>query len=83
MTTETLVEALERGIVRMTYTKLNGEARQATGTRHSSLVQGQVFAAPYALVDYWDLDADAWRSFYMDRVVSWEFVRTAEEELAA
>lgn len=75
-----LQEMLHSGVVEFTYTKKNGETRQARGTKcWDAEIVGENFVAPNGrgsdktgVVTYWDLDKDAWRSLGMDSLVSVE-----------
>lgn len=77
---DTLQEMLHNGVVEFTYTKKNGEIRQARGTKcWDAEIVGENFVAPNGrgsdktgVVTYWDLDKDAWRSLGMDSLVSVE-----------
>ena len=77
---DTLQEMLHAGVVEFTYTKKNGETRQARGTKcWDAEIVGENFVAPngrgsdkMGVVIYWDLEKDAWRSLGMDSLVSVE-----------
>ena len=77
---DTLQEMLHNGVVEFTYTKKNGETRQARGTKcWDAKIVGENFVAPNGkgsdktgVVTYWDLDKDAWRCLGMDSLVSVE-----------
>jgi len=76
MTRSELVNALKNNAeVNFTYTKLNGERRQARGT----LMEGIVPATsggksgkkdrPADMIVYWDLDKNNWRSLHESQLV--------------
>lgn len=76
----TLQEMLYNGVVEFTYTKKNGETRQARGTKcWDAKIVGENFVAPngrgsekMGVVTYWDLEKDAWRSLGVESLVSVE-----------
>ena len=75
MTRSELINSLKSNAeVIFTYTKLNGEIRQARGT----LMEGFVPATnstgvkknrPEDMTVYWDLDKNGWRSFHESQLV--------------
>lgn len=85
-----LKEKLDNGIVEFTYTKKNGEARNARGTRcfgEKSIV-GENFVKvkgtgteKTGALSYWDLDKEAWRSLTNDSLISIDSYMSKEELL--
>ena len=68
MTRTELVNALKNNAeVNFTYTKLNGERRQARGTLMEGIVPattGGKKNRPADMIVYWDLDKNNWRSLH-------------------
>lgn len=71
---------LNEGIVTFTFTKTNGEIRQAVGTRildpavakgytESDAPKGTGKETP-GVIPYWDLDKEAWRAVREDSIIS-------------
>jgi hypothetical protein len=59
---------LSEGRVQFSYTKANGDSRQATGTTNMDLIPEGARAeatntAESAVITYFDLDKNDWRSF--------------------
>lgn len=76
MTRAELVKALVNNAeVKFTYTKLNGEVRQARGTLMEGIVPatsstgGGKKERPADMIVYWDLDKNNWRSFHESQLV--------------
>jgi hypothetical protein len=77
MTTESVKNALHKGVVAVDFTKTNGEVRQMRCTLRSDMIP----AAPVIegktpkkenpdVQAVWDLDKGAWRSFRFDSLIS-------------
>lgn len=84
-----LKKLLNEGIVTFTYKKLNGEERQAKGTRildfdvAIGLEEDDIPKGLRSEVDgviaYWDLDKKAWRSCKEENVISIDKIISKEE----
>ena len=76
MTRTELVKALVNNAeVNFTYTKLNGEVRQARGTLMEGVIPSTALTGggkkerPADMIVYWDLDKNNWRSFHESQLV--------------
>lgn len=80
MTVEQIKEfkdALHNGVVEFKYNKVNGEERTARGTLHEtaiveaggSLPKGAGIEMSDAVVRYFDLNSNGWRSFKVENFV--------------
>lgn len=92
---EDLKELLEENVVTFTFTKTNGDTRQAIGTR--AVLSDPVFSenehvnftkydlpkgtgnTSIDIITYWDLEKFAWRSCRKDSIVSIDSIRTKNE----
>lgn len=76
----TLVEMLQAAVMEVTFTKLNGDKRVMTCTllpqhlppaKHEDpMSQKKIRELNEAVVSVWDVNAQGWRSFRLDRVES-------------
>jgi hypothetical protein len=74
----TLIEMLQKSVVEVTFTKLNGDRRVMTCTlmpaqlpparTEDSMSQKKIRELNEAVVSVWDVNAAGWRSFRLDRV---------------
>lgn len=72
-----LKEALHNGVVEFTYTKINGETRNAKGTLNSGILNEKVVSSgngkgrepKEGVVVYYDLNSDGFRSFREENFV--------------
>lgn len=74
-TMEYLRERLQAGIVRITFDKVNGERRIMTCTLQEKYIVPQqhgVQAPRKNCLAVWDLNANGWRSFRLDKVIAIE-----------
>ena len=75
MTRSELINSLKSNAeVIFTYTKLNGEIRQARGTLLEGVVPATTSTGvkknrPEDMIVYWDLDKNGWRSFHESQLV--------------
>jgi hypothetical protein len=75
-TVRTLRARLAGGIVQFTFTKVNGETREAEGTTNLEIVppafrpNGTGKRTPEDLIAYFDLGRMAWRSLRTENLVS-------------
>ncbi len=77
---EQIVELLQKSVVEVTFTKLNGDRRIMTCTlmpdqlppakAEDPLSQKKIRALNEEVVNVWDVNAAGWRSFRLDRVES-------------
>ena len=69
---EILVEGLKRNVIKVTFTKLNGDERIMNCTLHESVLPESDGKSKkkenLEVLSVWDIDKDAWRSFRMDSV---------------
>ena len=81
---EELKEKLKTDIVRFTYTKKNGELREAIGTTNLEAIDNEdctpkgTGKKPDGVIAYWDFDKEAWRSCREDSVV--EIIETWKQQ---
>jgi hypothetical protein len=73
---EQLKQALHNGVVELTFVKADGSVRVMRATLQESVLPPRdSSAAPIkqskSSQAVWDTEADAWRSFRMDRLQSW------------
>ena len=75
-----IVEALKRGICRVTFTKVDGSNRVMFATLRSDLIPEEFEAegnqslltegdGEYDVVTVWDTHVDGWRRFRLDRLI--------------
>ena len=68
-----LISKLKAGIARFTFTKSNGEVREAIGTLRNGNFQyqtkGNKKSNPAHVVKYFDIVSNGWRSFRLDRLI--------------
>jgi hypothetical protein len=70
-----LKQLLNSGVVKVTFTKKDGTIREMKCTTQSELVGISTYSlAPSSseLIVVWDLEKDAWRSFKLDSVITYE-----------
>lgn len=75
-----LVELLQKQVIEVTFTKLNGDRRVMTCTlipdrlppakSDDPMSQKKIRELNEAVVNVWDVNASGWRSFRLDRVES-------------
>ena len=68
-----LVEGLKKNVMRVTFTKINGEERVMRCTLHNSVLPEQPISGikkkeNQETLSVWDLDNDGWRSFRLDSI---------------
>jgi len=75
-TKEYLRARLQAGIVRVTFNKVNGDRRIMTCTLQDKYLPSSVFQSarpePKDSLAVWDLNANGWRSFRLDKVIEIE-----------
>jgi len=81
---EILVEGLKKNVMRITFTKLNGDERVMLCTLHDSILPEQPISEIKKKVNpdtlsVWDLDNNGWRSFRLDSIKEMKVVEVVEE----
>ncbi len=69
---EALVKSLQKNIMSVVFTKVNGEERKMLCTLHESvlpeIVEDFTKKENLDVLAVWDVDADGWRSFRLDSI---------------
>lgn len=72
-----LKDLLTKNIVSFSYEKKNGEWREAVGTRNPKMITEHNGELPKGtgkeatgVITYWDIKAEAWRSFREDSIIT-------------
>ena len=81
---ESIKNLLHSGICKLTYTKIDGTTRRATGTLHLGLIPQESLPKikdhqpEYSedIIRYYDIDSQGWRSFI---VLNLEIIQPTEE----
>ncbi len=69
-----LLTVLGTTVVSITFTKTNGQVRQMRCTTMPSYVNNVVSSSDSEFIcKVWDVDANAWRSFYFDSITDLSF----------
>ncbi len=81
---EILVEGLKKNVMRITFTKVNGDERVMLCTLHDSILPEQPISEIKKKVNpdtlsVWDLDNNGWRSFRLDSIKEMKVVEVVEE----
>lgn len=81
-----LVEGLKRNVMRVTFTKVNGDERVMRCTLHDSVLPEQPISGikkkeNQDVLSVWDLDNSGWRSFRLDSIKEMKVVEGVEELL--
>ena len=81
---EILVEGLKRNLIKVVFTKANGEERIMNCTLHDSVLPGPTITETKKKVNpdtisVWDVDANGWRSFRMDSIKEVKVVEAVKE----
>tara|TARA_B100000029_G_scaffold211455_1_gene209319 strand:- start:25 stop:288 length:264 start_codon:yes stop_codon:yes gene_type:complete len=81
---EILVEGLKKNVMRVTFTKVNGDTRVMRCTLHDSVLPEQPISGikkkeNQDTLSVWDLDNDGWRSFRLDSIQEYKVVEGVEE----
>jgi len=79
-----LVEGLKKNVMRVTFTKVNGEERVMRCTLHNSILPEQVISGIKKkenkdVLSVWDLDNSGWRSFRLDSIKEMKVIEGVEE----
>ncbi len=83
---EVLVEGLKRNMMKVVFTKANGEERTMLCTLHESILPEQPISGIKKkenkdVLSVWDIDANGWRSFRMDSIKEVKVVEAVKELL--
>ena len=79
-----LVEGLKKNVIKVTFTKVNGDERVMRCTLHDSIFPEQNISGikkkeNLDVLSVWDLDNNGWRSFRLDSVIDYQVVEGVEE----
>ena len=79
MKRETLVEGLKNNLVKVVFTKVNGDERTMNCTLHDSILPEPTITETEKKVNQdaisvWDTDNDGWRSFRVDSIKEFKIV---------
>jgi len=83
---EILVEGLKRNMMKVVFTKANGEERTMLCTLHESILPEQPISGIKKkenkdVLSVWDIDANGWRSFRMDSIKDVKVIEAVKELL--
>ena len=83
---EVLVEGLKRNMMKVVFTKANGEERTMLCTLHESILPEQPISGIKKkenkdVLSVWDIDANGWRSFRMDSIKEVKVIEAVKELL--
>ena len=81
---EILVEGLKRNLMKVVFTKANGEERIMNCTLHDSVLPEQPIREikkkeNLEVLSVWDIDANGWRSFRIDSIKEVKVVEAVKE----
>ena len=81
---EILVEGLKRNLMKVVFTKKNGEERTMLCTLHESILPESSITESTKKVNpdtisVWDIDNNGWRSFRMDSIKGAKVVESVKE----
>mgnify|MGYP003972628885 FL=1 len=81
---EVLVEGLKRNLMKVVFTKVNGEERIMLCTLHESVLPEPIITESTKKVNpdtisVWDIDNNGWRSFRMDSIKEVKVVEAVKE----
>tara|TARA_Y100000310_G_scaffold202703_1_gene202942 strand:+ start:865 stop:1119 length:255 start_codon:yes stop_codon:yes gene_type:complete len=77
---ETLVEGLKNNLVKVRFTKVNGDERVMNCTLHESILPEPTTAKSdkktnQDTVSVWDIDKGGWRSFRVDSIKEYKVLK--------
>jgi hypothetical protein len=83
---EVLVEGLKRNLMKVVFTKVNGEERTMLCTLHESVLPEPTITESTKKVNpdtisVWDIDNNGWRSFRMDSIKEVKVIEAVKELL--
>ena len=80
---EVLVEGLKRNLMRVVFTKVNGEERTMLCTLHESVLPEPMLSSTRKVnpdtISVWDIDNNGWRSFRIDSIKEVKVVEAVKE----
>ena len=81
---EILVEGLKRNLMKVVFTKVNGEERTMLCTLHESVLPEPIITESTKKVNpdtisVWDIDNNGWRSFRIDSIKEVKVVEAVKE----
>ena len=81
---DTLVEGLKNNLVKVVFTKVNGDERTMNCTLHDSILPEPTITETTKKVNpdtisVWDIDNDGWRSFRLDSIKEFRIVSGVQE----
>ena len=84
MKRKTLLEGLKKNVMKVTFTKVNGDERVMRCTLHDSVLPDQPISGikkkeNMDVLSVWDLDNDGWRSFRLDSIKEVKVVEGVKE----
>lgn len=71
MDIDALKEALKSSNVTVAFTKKDGTKRVMRCTQNPNVTMQAIKEGANNLITVWDLDNDAWRSFYVNKIIMW------------
>jgi hypothetical protein len=79
MKRDILVEGLKRNLMKVNFTKVNGEERTMNCSLHESLLPESTPSATTKkenldVIAVWDIDKGAWRSFRLDSITDYTVI---------
>ncbi len=81
----TLVEGLKKNLVKVVFTKVNGDERIMNCTLHDSVLPEPITETKKKVnpdtISVWDIDNDGWRSFRVDSIKEFKIVSGVQEML--
>ena len=80
----TLVEGLKKNLVKVVFTKVNGDIRVMNCTLHDSVLPETTITETTKkenpdTISVWDTDNDGWRSFRVDSIKEFKIVSGVQE----
>ena len=82
---EVLVEGLKRNLMKVVFTKVNGEERTMLCTLHESVLPEPMLSSTRKVnpdtISVWDIDNNGWRSFRIDSIKEVKVVEAVKELL--
>mgnify|MGYP002641684500 FL=1 len=81
---DTLVEGLKNNLVKVVFTKVNGDERTMNCTLHDSILPEPTITETTKKVNpdtisVWDIDNGGWRSFRLDSIKEFRIVSGVQE----
>jgi len=80
---EVLVEGLKRNLMKVVFTKVNGEERTMLCTLHESVLPEPMLSSTRKVnpdtISVWDIDNNGWRSFRIDSIKEVKVVEAVKE----